>query len=213
MPFPPHPIMSASGARFSPARILHITQRNNIWVVGGTPHLQHFCDILGNKRPDLQHVRVLQNGIQMLHYRFNLCRGECVEHGFERERRDGRGEPQRRVLPALSTVPINSKRLGYVNGVNNEMFWRGTAVLRTVVSPVVFVVVMVVVVFIFSNIGAVSGCRGAAPARRNSDVAVAAITRRTGQWRMILKQLLQMALIEIGSKRQCLEMFLLDGFR
>mmetsp|Transcript_9526 Transcript_9526/g.16559 ORF Transcript_9526/g.16559 Transcript_9526/m.16559 type:complete len:212 (+) Transcript_9526:105-740(+) len=211
MPFPPHPIMSASGARFSPARILHITQRNNIWVVGGTPHQQRLRNIIRDKRHYLEHVRVLHDRVQVLHDRLDLRLVKSVQNGVKGERCDGRSEPQRRILLARST--ISRKRLGYVNGVNNEMFWRGTAVLRTVVSPVVFVVVMVVVVFIFSNIGAVSGCRGAAPARRNSDVAVAAITRRTGQWRMILKQLLQMALIEIGSKRQCLEMFLLDGFR
>ena len=130
---------------FSPLSVLHITQRNYIWVIEGVEGLQCVRYIAGNKRQNLDHIRILQDRVQVLHNRLNLFPVEGGEHSFQGQMRDGRGQPQRwtwtvtRTRATIIRRAIVNKRHGHIQGVDDETLRRGATVREGTVRSLVVV--------------------------------------------------------------------------
>ena len=149
-------------ALFSPVRVLHIPQRNYTWKIQGVKLFQRNCNIAWNKGQNLQHIRVLQDGVQMLDNRLYLPFRECGEHRLERNGCKRRSQPNTwpcRVACRVHNV-VAGDGSGHIHGVNDEVIRDATTMNSSVVSVVAFVGVAVVVVsFIRTQVCVPSGGR------------------------------------------------------
>ena len=126
----------------SPVWVLHIPQRNHIGIIDGIKHFKGICYVAGDERDDLAHIRVLQNGIQVLHDRLNLLLVKGVKDRVKRNRCNRGGQPQgrfREKVRAILCVVVNQGHR-HIDGVNYEvLLWHTAGSGRSIGSCVLMV--------------------------------------------------------------------------